>query len=110
MQILPARNSLQHLTASPDTPVKHIFLTTALLFITFMISMNVDHLAIVLGIIGSTGSTTISFILPALFYLKLFPKSEWPGARTCARILLCLGIIVMIVCLALNIWHAVTGQ
>lgn len=72
--------------------------------------MNVDHLAIVLGIIGSTGSTTISFILPSLFYLKLFPKSEWRGARTCARILLCMGIVIMCVCLALNVWQAIGGQ
>jgi amino acid permease len=72
--------------------------------------MNVDHLALVLGFIGSTGSTTISFILPALFYLKLFPESEWRGARTCAHILLWMGVVIMIVCLALNTWHAVTGQ
>ena len=72
--------------------------------------MNVDHLAIVLGFIGSTGSTTISFILPALFYLKLFPESEWRGARTCARILLCMGVVIMCVCLALNIYQAVTGR
>ncbi|KAK9895494.1 hypothetical protein P389DRAFT_205609 [Cystobasidium minutum MCA 4210] len=110
LQILPARNSLQHLSSGQDTAVKHILLTTVLLFVTFLVSMNVDHLAIVLGIIGSTGSTTISFILPALFYLKLFPKSEWRGARTCARILLCLGVIIMCVCLALNMWHAVTGR
>ena len=110
LQILPCRASLSHLFSSPDTPLKHVLLTTALLLLTFLIAMNVSQLEIVMGIIGSTGSTTISFILPAVFYLKLFPEDEWKGSRALARALLVLGILVMFVCLAVVIYHSGTGH
>ncbi|KPV74426.1 uncharacterized protein RHOBADRAFT_37439 [Rhodotorula graminis WP1] len=38
-----------------------------LLFSTFVIAMFVSSLEVVLGFVGATGSTTISFILPAVF-------------------------------------------
>jgi amino acid permease len=34
-------------------------------------AMFVPDISVPLGIAGSTGSTSVSFILPALFYLKL---------------------------------------
>lgn len=113
LQILPCRASLSHLFASStpsDGAVKHIVLTTFILMLTFLIAINVSQLELVLGIIGSTGSVTISFLLPSLFYLKLFPESEWRGARTAARALLGVGVVIMIVCLIINIWHAVYGR
>lgn len=41
--------------------------SAALLFATFLIAMFVSSLEIVLGFVGATGSTTISFILPSVF-------------------------------------------
>lgn len=90
--------------------LKHVLLTTFLLLLTFMIAINVHQLELVLGIIGSTGSTTISFILPALFYLKLFPKGDFAGARGLAKALMTAGFVIMVVCLAINIMHAIRGR
>lgn len=49
----------------------------ALLFTTFLIAMFVSSLETVLGFVGATGSTTISFILPSVFceYLSLRAKA-----------------------------------
>lgn len=41
--------------------------SAALLFTTFLIAMFVSSLETVLGFVGATGSTTISFILPSIF-------------------------------------------
>ena len=114
---------MTHLFHGPDTSTKHIVLTTLLLLITFLIAMEVTQLELVLGIIGSTGSTTISFILPAIFYLKLFRplgseratdgpevEEDFKGARLLAKALLVIGIVVMFVCLGVVIYHAVTGR
>lgn len=88
--------------------------------------MNVSQLELVLGIIGSTGSTTISFILPAIFYLKLFPEyvqgegppdfgSQEAGKRrnrrrSLAKALLVLGFVIMVVCLGVVVYHAVSRK
>ncbi|CAD6571679.1 MAG: hypothetical protein CYPHOPRED_004545 [Cyphobasidiales sp. Tagirdzhanova-0007] len=110
LQILPCRASLSHLFNSPDTPFKHVLLTTFILLLTFLIAMNVTELALVMGIIGSTGSTTVSFILPSLFYLKLFPDNEWKGVRILARALFVMGFVIMFACLGVVIYHGVTGH
>jgi amino acid permease len=48
----------------------------------------------VLGFVGSTGSTIISFILPGFFYFKLFRKE--PGAlKWFALALAVYGLCVM---------------
>lgn len=41
--------------------------SAVLLFATFVIAMFVSSLEVVLGFVGATGSTTISFILPSVF-------------------------------------------
>ena len=54
----------------------------------------------------ATGSTTISFILPALFFLSLFRNSTDPFDRKLlyvAGALLVWGVVVMITALSLNI-------
>jgi len=45
--------------------------TTILIVLSFIVAMTVTSLEKVLAYVGSTGSTTISFILPGLFYYKI---------------------------------------
>ncbi|TNY17338.1 putative AVT6-involved in amino acid efflux from the vacuole [Rhodotorula diobovata] len=81
-----------------------------LLFSTFVIAMFVSSLEVVLGFVGATGSTTISFILPAVFFLSLFKGSTDPRdqrLRYLATLLLVWGVLVMVVSLSLNIYHLV---
>lgn len=51
--------------------VRFAIITTALIVVSFVTAMTVSSLEKVLAYVGSTGSTTISFILPGLFYYKI---------------------------------------
>jgi amino acid permease len=46
-------------------------ITTAIIVLSYIVSMTVSSLEAVLAYVGSTGSTSISFILPGLFYYKI---------------------------------------
>jgi amino acid permease len=46
-------------------------ITTAIIVLSFIVAMTVGSLEAVLAYVGSTGSTSISFILPGLFYYKI---------------------------------------
>lgn len=46
-------------------------ITTVVIILSYVVAMTVSSLQIVLAYVGSTGSTSISFILPGLFYYKI---------------------------------------
>lgn len=46
-------------------------ITTAIIILSYIVAMTVSSLSKVLAYVGSTGSTSISFILPGLFYYKI---------------------------------------
>lgn len=46
-------------------------LTTCILTLAYITALSVNSLDRVLAFVGSTGSTSISFILPGLFYYKI---------------------------------------
>ncbi|KAM6497076.1 vacuolar amino acid transporter 5 [Amanita muscaria] len=93
--------------ASTDmSTLKHTVLTTAILTLGFSVAFIVDDLKMVLSFVGSTGSTTISFILPGLFYWKLFQDD--PSARTKrlgALVLMMYGVCIFIFCLGFNVYQ-----
>ena len=47
------------------------FISTVIIVMSYFVAMTVDSLEKVLAYVGSTGSTSISFILPGLFYYKI---------------------------------------
>jgi amino acid permease len=47
------------------------FITTLIIVLSYVVAMTVNSLEAVLAYVGSTGSTSISFILPGLFYYKI---------------------------------------
>lgn len=157
LQLHPARASLDKFlfpqrvpTANDDDDVdehtdgdeiplgRFVIESGALLFTTFLIAMFVSSLETVLGFVGATGSTTISFILPSVFcepspcakttsaarlltflfahflsVLALFKDSESPHDRRLrylAMLLLSWGVCVMVVSLSLNICTLPTNQ
>lgn len=64
--------SLSPTKPTPEMSDLRFAVTTTLLIITsFITAMSVSSLSLVLAYVGSTGSTTISFILPGLFYYKI---------------------------------------
>jgi amino acid permease len=46
-------------------------ITTGIIILSYIVAMTVSSLEAVLAYVGSTGSTSISFILPGLFYYKI---------------------------------------
>ncbi|KAH8146992.1 uncharacterized protein LAJ45_09073 [Morchella importuna] len=106
-------------------------ITTLILIGTFLTAIMVNSLEKVLAYVGSTGSTSISFILPGIFYWKISnPEAdhhallkdhedlddeevgEFVGSvdnwktrllRRGALALVCYGFLVMFVCLGVNI-------
>ena len=46
-------------------------ITTVIVILSYIVAMTVSSLESVLAYVGSTGSTSISFILPGLFYYKI---------------------------------------
>lgn len=46
-------------------------ITTGIIVLSYICAMTVSSLEMVLAYVGSTGSTSISFILPGLFYYKI---------------------------------------
>lgn len=51
--------------------IRFAALTTAIIVASYAVAMTVSSLARVLAYVGSTGSTSISFILPGIFYWKI---------------------------------------
>jgi amino acid permease len=68
------------LTPVPASPVarndtigelRFAIITTVIIVLSYTVAMTVSSLDKVLAYVGSTGSTSISFILPGLFYYKI---------------------------------------
>ncbi|KAI9684125.1 MAG: hypothetical protein M1829_003395 [Trizodia sp. TS-e1964] len=58
---------------SPDSmsDLRFAVITSVIIILSYFVAMTVSSLGSVLAYVGSTGSTSISFILPGLFYYKI---------------------------------------
>lgn len=69
------RSSQKKLPMRPTTEdmseLRFACITTAIIILSYIVAMTVSSLDKVLAYVGSTGSTSISFILPGLFYYKI---------------------------------------
>ena len=76
----------------------HICVTSAFLIASTSIALAVDDLGIVLSVVGATGSTTVSYILPGgtYFLLKRRGAKRWLGFLQVV-----LGFTIMPISLAL---------
>ncbi|ODV93182.1 hypothetical protein PACTADRAFT_47049 [Pachysolen tannophilus NRRL Y-2460] len=95
-----------------ETP-RFIILTTLILIASYLLAISVSSLEHVLAFVGSTGSTSISFILPGIFGYKLIGSEKQPNEeltlfQRCLKwgslALAAWGLIVMIVCLSATIF------
>ncbi|KAH0296917.1 hypothetical protein KCU71_g13667, partial [Aureobasidium melanogenum] len=108
-------------------------ITTVIIILSYIVAMTVSSLSVVLAYVGSTGSTSISFILPGLFYYKISSPdsphhqrllkedddeeaevdgevvtSGWNGIlRKLSLGLAIYGLLVMVVCLITNTFFVV---
>lgn len=58
-------------TPESMSDIRFSIITTTILILSYIVAMTVSSLEAVLAYVGSTGSTSISFILPGLFYYKI---------------------------------------
>lgn len=56
---------------APMSDLRFALLTSAILVFGYLVALSVTSLERVLAYVGSIGSTSISFILPGLFYYKI---------------------------------------
>ncbi|KAJ7066268.1 transmembrane amino acid transporter protein-domain-containing protein [Mycena amicta] len=91
------------------SPLKHTLLSAAIIISGFTIAFFVNDLQMVLSFVGSTGSTTISFILPGLFYWQLTraDRNRNNTLSLAALVLAAYGAFVFVFCLAFNIYQVV---
>ncbi|KAL7513315.1 hypothetical protein ACHAXN_010397 [Cyclotella atomus] len=78
-------------------------ITVAFLSSSFILAMIVDDLGIVLALVGATGSTLVSYILPGLIYLKLHPDSS---SRSMAWVQLIAGLFAI----PISLYYIMTKQ
>ncbi|THC95244.1 hypothetical protein EYZ11_005283 [Aspergillus tanneri] len=67
----PLLGSRGNRTPEPMSDLRFSVITTTILILSYIVAMTVSSLEAVLAYVGSTGSTSISFILPGLFYYKI---------------------------------------
>ncbi|KAM0461932.1 hypothetical protein ACHAO4_001122 [Trichoderma viride] len=60
-----------HGSTAPMSDLRFALITTVILTLAYITALSVSSLDRVLAFVGSTGSTSISFILPGLFYYKI---------------------------------------
>jgi len=72
--------------------------TAIFVFGSLGLAMILDDLGVVLALIGATGSTVITFILPGAAYYVMHKNSGPSWKRYGAAMLFCLGCIIMPVC------------
>mmetsp|Transcript_109144 Transcript_109144/g.315348 ORF Transcript_109144/g.315348 Transcript_109144/m.315348 type:complete len:474 (+) Transcript_109144:44-1465(+) len=104
LQVHPSRTSalaLWGLAAGRAEGPQRFWTATAILLISaLLVALRFEELGVVLAIVGATGSTMVSYILPGLIYVQAFPERH--TKRLFALLLLALGCIIMPSCLAVT--------
>ncbi|KAG0293922.1 hypothetical protein BGZ98_001974 [Dissophora globulifera] len=95
--------------ATQISELKFNIMTVAILLGSYIIAITVSELELVLSLVGSTGSTAISFILPGTFYYKLHANAPWDIRKVLSVCLAVYGWLVMVICLSANIRRIVHG-
>ncbi|KAK6458140.1 vacuolar amino acid transporter [Scheffersomyces xylosifermentans] len=96
----------------PLTSRRFYIITTIIVLASYLVAITVTSLEHVLAFVGSTGSTSISFILPGVFgYMLIKPLGDATSLNSLERFckygglaLAVWGVIVMIVCLSATIF------
>lgn len=72
--------------------------TAGFIFLSFSIALAVDDLGIVIALVGATGSTIITYVLPGSVYWKIYEDNGLTWKRIAAGGLFVLGCLIMPVC------------
>ena len=71
-----------------------LFYITTIVFLSlsFILAINVDDLGVILALVGATGSTLVSYVLPGMMYIKVYPNKD--ASLVMAHVQLFLGISI----------------
>ncbi|GES73697.1 vacuolar amino acid transporter 5 [Rhizophagus clarus] len=105
-----SKNGYSKLSSPDMSNTKFLILTSGILISSYIIAILVSKLDLVLAFVGSTGSTTVSFILPGTFYYKIHESDPWDKKKILAVFLAFYGLCVMAICLTLNITKVFSGN
>ncbi|KAJ1406243.1 transmembrane amino acid transporter protein-domain-containing protein, partial [Ochromonadaceae sp. CCMP2298] len=79
--------------------MRYTVVTACFLGLSLLIGLTVTNLGTVLALVGATGSTTVSYILPGFFYFFLFENKGPAWKRYLALAQGIIGLIIVPVCL-----------
>jgi len=82
-------------------------ITCLFLVLSFTIAMMVSDLGIILGVVGATGSTMVSYILPGAIYIKLHPHKHF--LRSLAHLQLIMGVLIIPTALYFVVFKGAVG-
>lgn len=86
----------------PQANFRYATITVVFLGLSLVIALSLDDLGVMLSLVGATGSTMVSYILPGLMYYVLFKDDQPDHWQTkFAYGLFVAGLIIMPVCLVL---------
>lgn len=85
--------------SDPDEERRFRAVTLGILLFSFGFAVSVERLGVILSVVGATGSTMVSYILPGLIYIRCFPR--WHLKRYFAMAQLTAGLVIMPICLAM---------
>ena len=92
-----------HGGVQPSSNAMHYGITSVFVCASVAIALAVDDLGLVLKVVGATGSTTVSYILPGATYLRVAPPSHRGGLQWWGALLILIaGCIIMPLSLTLD--------
>ena len=99
LQCHPCRRCLASLIWTTDAEklpnIKFYGLTYSIWICSFIVSMIISDLGVVLALVGATGSTTISYILPGLFFYRSFEQHPEDRRRKIALAMAVIGCVLI---------------
>ncbi|SCU83688.1 LAFA_0D05028g1_1 [Lachancea sp. 'fantastica'] len=112
-EILAEEGASRQQVAVPLEGKRFVMITVSILICAYLLAVSVTSLARVLAVVGATGSTSISFILPGIFGYKLIGSeyddaSQMPASshrlKYLSLILSFWGVFVLITCLSATLF------
>lgn len=110
LQSHPLRDSIFHLleTFKPqrrwrENQALYWGITLSVVFSSMCIALVVHNLSTVLAVVGGTASTTLTLILPGLFYVTMFEHEGWTSRRCGAAVIGAAGVLIMPLSLAVSL-------
>jgi hypothetical protein len=92
---------------SPADTLLFNAITCAFLALSFLASLVVTDLGTILAVVGATGSTMVSYVLPGSIYIKLHP--EYTFVKGLAYLQLTIGCIIIPTALFFVLFYGAAG-